>query len=95
MAAIFPFVKTFPPRGGKLIIGDVAFNTRDELEKCKLEAGGDWDDDEIYSGCYTKDKFREPYNRIRTKKFPKISCALGNFLLLFRYKSSLKEILDG
>lgn len=34
--------------GGKLIIGDVAFNTRDELEKCKSEAGDDWDDDEIY-----------------------------------------------
>ena len=34
--------------GGKLIIGDVAFNTRDELEKCKSESGDDWDDDEIY-----------------------------------------------
>ena len=34
--------------GGKLIIGDVAFNTRDELEKCKSESGDDWDDDEMY-----------------------------------------------
>lgn len=34
--------------GGKLIIGDVAFNTRAELEKCKTESGDDWDDDEIY-----------------------------------------------
>lgn len=34
--------------GGKLLIGDVAFHTRDELEKCKSESGDDWDDDEIY-----------------------------------------------
>lgn len=34
--------------GGKLLIGDVAFNTREELEKCKTEAGDDWDEDEIY-----------------------------------------------
>jgi len=33
---------------GKILFGDVAFNTRDELNKCKLEAGDDWDDDEIY-----------------------------------------------
>ncbi|KFN87180.1 class I SAM-dependent methyltransferase [Streptococcus equinus] len=34
--------------GGKLLIGDVAFNTRLELEKCKAESGDDWDEDEIY-----------------------------------------------
>ncbi len=41
-------VEIFLNEGGKLIIGDVAFNTRDELEKCKSESGDDWDDDEIY-----------------------------------------------
>lgn len=33
---------------GKLLIGDVAFKTRSELEKCKEDAGDDWDEDEIY-----------------------------------------------
>lgn len=34
--------------GGCIYIGDVAFTTRDELEKCKLEAGDEWDDTEVY-----------------------------------------------
>lgn len=34
--------------GGKILIGDVAFKTRAELEKCKADAGDEWDDDEIY-----------------------------------------------
>lgn len=34
--------------GGKILIGDVAFMTRSELEKCKNDAGNKWDDDEIY-----------------------------------------------
>ena len=33
---------------GCIYIGDVAFATRDELEKCKLQAGDEWDETEIY-----------------------------------------------
>ena len=33
---------------GKIIIGDVAFETRKDLERCRLSAGDAWDDDEIY-----------------------------------------------
>ena len=33
---------------GKIIIGDVAFETRKDLERCRLAAGGAWDNDEIY-----------------------------------------------
>lgn len=33
---------------GKIIIGDVAFETRKDLERCRLAAGNAWDDDEIY-----------------------------------------------
>ena len=33
---------------GKIIIGDVAFETRKDLERCRLAAGGAWDDEEIY-----------------------------------------------
>ena len=32
----------------RILIGDVAFETRDELEKCKKSAGDEWDNDEIY-----------------------------------------------
>ncbi len=33
---------------GKILIGDVAFENRDELEKCKSDCKDEWDDDEIY-----------------------------------------------
>ena len=33
---------------GKIIIGDVAFETRKDLERCRLAAGDAWDNDEIY-----------------------------------------------
>lgn len=33
---------------GKIIIGDVAFETREALEQCKCKAGNAWDPDEIY-----------------------------------------------
>ena len=34
--------------GGKILIGDVAFQTREELEHCRREAGDEWDDEEFY-----------------------------------------------
>lgn len=34
--------------GGKILIGDVAFKSRDELEVCKEDCGDAWDEDEIY-----------------------------------------------
>ena len=33
---------------GKIIIGDVSFETRKDLEQCKRKAGDTWDEDEIY-----------------------------------------------
>lgn len=33
---------------GKILIGDVAFETRSALNQCRQEAGAQWDDDEIY-----------------------------------------------
>lgn len=35
-------------QGGCLYIGDVAFATRLELEKCREQVGEEWDQDEIY-----------------------------------------------
>lgn len=34
--------------GGAVLIGDVAFNTRAQLDACRAEAGDEWDEDEIY-----------------------------------------------
>ena len=34
--------------GGRILIGDVAFETREKLEQCKEETGDEWDDEEIY-----------------------------------------------
>ena len=34
--------------GGKILIGDVAFETRAELNKCRQEVGDDWDNEEVY-----------------------------------------------
>lgn len=34
--------------GGILLIGDVAFETRAALEKCRTASGGEWDDSEYY-----------------------------------------------
>lgn len=34
--------------GGQILIGDVAFENRSQLEQCRKEAGDDWDDEEIY-----------------------------------------------
>lgn len=33
---------------GCIYIGDVAFGTRPELEACRVQAGEEWDEDEIY-----------------------------------------------
>lgn len=34
--------------GGKILIGDVAFETRADLEQCARDAGDEWDDEEFY-----------------------------------------------
>lgn len=35
-------------KGGAIYIGDVAFRTRAQLEQCRMQAGNQWDEDEIY-----------------------------------------------
>lgn len=47
--------------GGKILIGDVAFETRSELEKCKDEAGDNWDEDEIY---FVADELRKTFPKL-------------------------------
>ncbi|HEY4544193.1 MAG TPA: class I SAM-dependent methyltransferase [Tissierellaceae bacterium] len=41
-------LKDYINEDGKIIIGDIAFETRELLEKCKLDYNDYWDDEEIY-----------------------------------------------
>lgn len=41
-------LKAHLTEGGEILLGDVAFETRRELEECRSRAGNDWDGDEIY-----------------------------------------------
>ncbi len=40
--------RNYLKENGRIIIGDVAFETRKDLERCRKAAGDAWDDDEIY-----------------------------------------------
>mgnify|MGYP004475835097 FL=1 len=61
--------------GGKILIGDVAFETRSELEKCKEESGDGWDNNEIY--CVS-DELRAEFTNLR---FEKISFCSGILII--------------
>ena len=34
--------------GGKILIGDIAFMTRADMENCRMKVGDEWDDEEFY-----------------------------------------------
>lgn len=42
--SLIPLLK----ENGRLIIGDIAFPAREDMERCRLEAGEAWDDEEYY-----------------------------------------------
>lgn len=56
---------------GKILIGDVAFENRDELDKCKKQCGNEWDDEEIY--CVA-DELRKEFPNL---SFDKITFCSG------------------
>ena len=41
-------LKTHLNPKGKILIGDVAFETKKDMEKCAEQAGDEWDDEEFY-----------------------------------------------
>ena len=61
--------------GGCIYIGDVAFHTREDLEKCKIETGDEWDDEEIYF------VFKELKQAFPKMKFEQMSDCAGLFSL--------------
>ena len=56
---------------GKILVGDVAFETRAELERCQKDSGDKWDDEEIY---FVADELRKEFPALT---FTKISHCAG------------------
>lgn len=57
--------------GGMIYIGDVAFETRADMESCRERAGDEWDEDEIY---FVFDEFKQTFPEA---EFEKISHCAG------------------
>ena len=53
-------------KGGCIYIGDVAFETREQLQTCMEEAGDEWDDEEIY---FVYDELKKHFPKIQFKQF--------------------------
>lgn len=62
---------------GVILIGDVAFTNRQDLERCREKAGEEWDDEEIY---FVFDELKKNFPKI---KFEQISYCAG-VLSLYR-----------
>ena len=62
---------------GVILIGDVAFTNRQDLEHCREKAGEEWDDEEIY---FVFDELKKNFPKI---KFEQISYCAG-VLSLYR-----------
>lgn len=72
------FIKSLLPLlndGGKILIGDVAFRTRDELEACKHKASNSWDDEEFY---FVYDEMKDKFPTIT---FNQISHCAGIIII--------------
>lgn len=60
-----PFLKGLLPRlnaGGCIYIGDVAFPSREALQKCRTAAAEEWDDEEVY---FVIDELRPHFPTLR------------------------------
>ncbi|MDD2647874.1 MAG: class I SAM-dependent methyltransferase [Eubacteriales bacterium] len=51
---------------GRIYIGDVAFETREEMDKLASESAGEWDTDEIY---FVFDEMKKAFPRMKFKPF--------------------------
>ena len=62
--------------GGQVLIGDVVFENRNQLEQCRKDVGSDWDEDEIY---FVVDELKKDFPSLA---FTKISYCAGIILLV-------------
>ncbi len=60
---------------GQILIGDVAFKTREELEQCRQIAGDEWDDEEIY---FVADELKSAFPKL---SFIQVSYCAGILVL--------------
>lgn len=63
-----PFIKSLYSLlnpGGEILIGDVAFESRAELEDCKEKSKNYWDDDEFY---FVYDEIKEHFDNLSFEK---------------------------
>ncbi len=63
------FLKELLPlldEGGRIFIGDVAFETRAELERSRELIGGEWDEEEIY---FVADEMKKEFPQMRFERF--------------------------
>lgn len=58
-------------QNGVILIGDVAFRSRADLERCRIEAGEEWDDDESY---FVFDELKRVFPKL---KFEQVSFCSG------------------
>ena len=68
-----PFIRSLLERlneGGKLLFGDVSFETVAEMDKCREDAGDEWDEDENY---FVVDELKKSFSGV--KFTPKSFCA--------------------
>lgn len=61
--------------GGKILIGDVAFQTKADMEACRQAVGEEWDDEEFY---FAAEELQKEFPDIR---FEAISHCAGIFIL--------------
>lgn len=61
--------------GGRILIGDVAFNTRADMEACRQTVGEEWDEEEFY---FVAEELQKDFPDIR---FQKISHCAGILIL--------------
>ena len=65
---------------GQILIGDVAFETREELNQCRLSAGNEWDDEEIY---FVAEELR---NEFPLLTFARLSYCAGVFSIPWKHR---------
>lgn len=59
-------LRTLLKKDGQILIGDVAFETRAEMIQCSLDAGDEWDDEEIY---FVVDELRSVFPDLKFTPF--------------------------
>ena len=83
-------LKTLLKEGGCILIGDVAFQTRSDLEKCHKENKDGWDEDEIY---FVVDELRKASDKGYTETVKELR-RQGKKVVGIGEKKAPKELRD-